>query len=111
MRTFLCAHTLTIRQIDVLALEALLHNACGEPQVAIASLRQALALAAPAEITRPFVDMGHEMAALLREATPKAGPQAGFAADVLAAFSENNAADVERRPSAHERWNNLCSNR
>ena len=87
MRTFLLRTNNTIRQIDVLALEALLHNACGEPQAAIAALRQALALAAPAEITRPFVDMGQEMAALLREAA-KDGPHSGFAADVLTAYPE-----------------------
>ena len=39
MRTFVWRTHNIIRQIDVLALEALLHHACGEPQAALAALR------------------------------------------------------------------------
>ena len=88
LRTYVWRTHIIVHQIDVLALEALLARAVGEPQAALGALRQALAQAAPAEIVRPFVDLGHEMATLLREAA-QGGAQADFAAAVLAAFPDS----------------------
>jgi LuxR family maltose regulon positive regulatory protein len=87
LRAFVWRTHIIVHQIDVLALEALLHHACKEPQAALTALEQALALAAPAEIVRPFVDLGQAMATLLREAA-QGGAQADYATTVLAAFPE-----------------------
>ena len=77
----------TIRLIDVLALEALLHATRGEHPAARGCLQQALALAEPGNIIRPFVDLGPDMAALLHEAA-KQTVTAGYARHVLAAFPD-----------------------
>jgi LuxR family maltose regulon positive regulatory protein len=95
LRTFVWRTHIVVHQIDVLALEALLHRAFGEPQAALAALEQALALAAPAEIVRPFVDLGQPMATLLREAA-QGGAQADFATTVLAAFPDGGEPGVAR---------------
>jgi hypothetical protein len=99
LRTFVWRTHNSVRQIDVLALEALLHHALGEPQAALAALEQALALAAPAEIVRPFVDLGEPMATLLREAAQD-GAQADFATTVLAAFPDGGDPGVARNSLA-----------
>ncbi len=79
-----------IRLIDALALEALLCVANGDQPAALAALQEALKLAEPGGILRPFVDLGPQMAALLREAARQ--PALGdFAGKVLAAFSGQGA--------------------
>ena len=85
----------TVRQIDVLAFEALVHRARRESQAALAAVQAALALAAPAEIVRPFVDLGPDMAALLYDAATQ-GPHADFAAHVLAYFAHGSVQGAAR---------------
>ncbi len=51
--------------IDVLAMEALLHDAQGEETVALEKLSESLTLAKPGGFIRNFVDMGPQMADLL----------------------------------------------
>lgn len=53
-------------QIDVQALQALLHDCLGEETAALESLTHALQLAEPGGFIRPFVDLGPPMADLLK---------------------------------------------
>jgi LuxR family maltose regulon positive regulatory protein len=85
----------TLRSIDVVALEALLHQAAGRPEAALEALRQALLRAEPAGVIRPFVDLGAEMGALLHEAA-KRGPAAAHATRVLAAFPHRGQQAIAR---------------
>jgi LuxR family maltose regulon positive regulatory protein len=82
-----------LRIIDVLALESLLHKARREPEAALVPLAQALALAEPERIMRPFLDLGAPMAALLHE-TAKRG--SAYAAQVLAAFPHAGVKTIAR---------------
>ena len=75
----------TIRLIEVLALEGLLHAARGERSNALSLLQQALALAEPGGLIRPFVDLGPDMAALLHEVA-KDTNGSDYARRLLAAF-------------------------
>lgn len=54
------------RLIEVLALQALAHEARGEPSTALAVLQRAIELAEPGGFVRTFVDCGPPMARLLR---------------------------------------------
>jgi LuxR family maltose regulon positive regulatory protein len=54
-------------QIDVLALQALLHNTQDVEKIALAKLRESLALAEPGGFIRNYVDMGPQMATLLSQ--------------------------------------------
>ncbi len=85
MHCFLVDTHNTLRIIDVLALQALLFDAQRQPQRAHDVLMQALALAAPCGIVRPFVDLGPAMAVLLH-AVAKHESEATYAAQLLAAF-------------------------
>jgi LuxR family maltose regulon positive regulatory protein len=96
---FLVATHNSLRLIDVLALEALLHKASGRAQAAQDTLRQALALAEPLGVVRPFVDLGVDMAALLHEAG-KQGPSAEYARQLLAAFPHGGQAALARSTAA-----------
>ena len=51
--------------IDVLALQALLSNARGDQDAALATLERAVSLAQPGDVLRVFVDLGPAMADLL----------------------------------------------
>ena len=53
--------------IEVLALEALLHDAQGAQAAALAALQQAVALAQPGGVIRVFADLGPKMGMLLRK--------------------------------------------
>ncbi len=75
----------TIRLIDVLALDSILHSAQCDRPAALALLKQAVALAEPAGIVRPFVDLGPDMAALLHEVA-KGANGSDYARRLLAAF-------------------------
>jgi LuxR family maltose regulon positive regulatory protein len=85
VRCFLEKTHNSLRMLDVLALEALLHQARGERAAALDVLRTALTLAEPQRIVRPFIDLGADMAALLHEAA-KGGAAADYAGRVLAAY-------------------------
>ena len=53
--------------IEALALEALLHDARRNRATALETLTQAVRLAGPGGLVRVFVDLGPNMAALLRQ--------------------------------------------
>src|SRR5579883_3339740 len=75
--------------IDIMALQSLLHQAQDEPQPALASLEQALTLAASEGYLRLFVDHGQPMRALLlrlREKLPKGHALRPYIEQLLAAF-------------------------
>ncbi|MCB0013521.1 MAG: hypothetical protein KDE34_16525, partial [Anaerolineales bacterium] len=84
------AMKLADRQLQVLILQSLAHQAAGESDVAAQTLGEALALAAPGGLLRLFVDEGPAMAALLRELV-RAGGGASFAQQLLATFGETVA--------------------
>ena len=71
--------------IDVLALQALLHDAQGDEQAALQTLEKALALAEPGYLVRVFVDMGPKMSSLLKRLARR-GIATDFIAQVLASF-------------------------
>jgi LuxR family maltose regulon positive regulatory protein len=73
--------------IEVLALQALLHDAQGDRPAALALLQQAVALAEPGGFIRLFVDLGPRLASLLAQLC-RAGAAAGYADQILPAFHE-----------------------
>ncbi|MCB0088607.1 MAG: hypothetical protein KDE54_11890, partial [Caldilineaceae bacterium] len=75
------------RRLQVLLLQALAQQAEDEDAQAMQTLGEALTLAAPGGLLRPFVDAGPPMASLLRQAV-KAGVAPLFAQPVLIAFGE-----------------------
>jgi LuxR family maltose regulon positive regulatory protein len=81
------ANDLADKRLQVLALQALAHQAAGESEPPVQMVGEALALAAPGGLLRLFVDEGPSMAALLREAV-KAGVAPVFAQQVLEAFGK-----------------------
>lgn len=77
--------------VDVLALRALLHDARGERDAALADLARAMTLAQPGGLVRVFADLGPKMAALIRalraaSAASGASVAPGFLDRVLAAY-------------------------
>ena len=102
VRRFVIETHNTVRLIDVLALEGLLHAASGERPAALSLLRQALALAEPGGIVRPFIDLGPDMAALLHDVA-KQSSGADYARRLLAVFPDQGyqgAARAALRTSA-----------
>ena len=80
--------TFSVRfQIDVLALRALALAAQDGTDAALATLRQAVALAQPGGFIRPFVDLGSPMRTLLLRLREH-GPAADSVRGILAAFPE-----------------------
>ena len=75
-------------QIDVLALQALLHDARSEGTVAIEKLTRALALSEPGGFIRLFVDLGPRMAELLKQLIRK-NIAVGYIGRILAAIKED----------------------
>jgi LuxR family maltose regulon positive regulatory protein len=75
-------------QVEVLALQALLHAMRGQEKAALEPLEQAVLLAEPGGLLRIFVDLGPAMAALLRQLAARApGDAAGKTiVAILAAF-------------------------
>jgi LuxR family maltose regulon positive regulatory protein len=82
-------------QLQVRVLQALAFDAAGDCDKAVELLGEALALAAPGGLLRPFVDEGPPMARLLYEALTR-GIAPGFVRQLLAAFP---AADAAPTPS------------
>jgi LuxR family maltose regulon positive regulatory protein len=76
-------------RLRVLILQSLAHQAAGESTAAVQTLGEALSLAAPGGLLRPFVEQGMPMAALLGEGV-KQGIFPAFAQQVLNAFRETN---------------------
>jgi LuxR family maltose regulon positive regulatory protein len=92
--------------IDVLAMKALLADALGQEASALEQLNEALTLAEPGELIRPFLDLGQPMSDLLiRTTRQKAHP--GYVEQILAGFGngeirlEQDASDGQgtSRPS------------
>jgi len=92
---FVTATHNTCFAIQVLALEALLHHAQGNGQKALAALGQAVTLAQPGGFLRAFVDLGPDMADLLRQLAAK-GAASGYVKHLLQTY----AAETPLRPAA-----------
>jgi LuxR family maltose regulon positive regulatory protein len=74
--------------IHVLALQALLHQTCGEIPTALEKLSAALSLSEPGGFIRPFVDLGPRMADLLKQLI-KQNIAVGYIKRIMDAFSED----------------------
>lgn len=83
----------TLREIEVLALQALLHDAGGQDEAALALLRDAIRLAEPGRVVRAFVDLGPRMAVLLGKLA-KADPAPGFVGQLLRAWPAAHVSDM-----------------
>ena len=89
--------------IEVLALQALAHQAHGDTSSALAPLERALCLAEPDGYVQIFVDEGMPMARLLREAASR-GVASNVARRLLAAFpSTEEARSAERKKLLSDR--------
>jgi LuxR family maltose regulon positive regulatory protein len=78
--------------IEVLALQALLHDVKGDRPIAIAALEKAVIMAEPGGFIRPFIDLGSKMAALfLRLAEQK--PVSEYIEKIIKAFRNENFAE------------------
>jgi LuxR family maltose regulon positive regulatory protein len=75
-------------QIDVLALQSLFYDSQGEGSAALESLAKALALAEPGGFIRPFVDLGPQMADLLKQLI-KQNVVVGYIGRIMAAFRDD----------------------
>ncbi len=80
--------------IEVLALEALLHAANDDEEAAFAALEESLTLAQPGGFVRLYVDLGPEMASLLRR-MPNREPYAAVRASILSVFADTEAPDPQ----------------
>ncbi len=88
-------------RIDALALQALLHDARGEHSVALEKLTAAINLAEPGGFIRLFVDLGPQMADLLKQLI-KQNVAVNYIGRILAAFKEDeHRAIVTRSTSDH----------
>jgi len=72
--------------IEILALQALVHQAQGNIPLALASLERALALAEPEGYVQIFVDEGLPMAELLGRMKDEGGRRKAYIHELLAAF-------------------------
>ena len=77
--------------IEILALQALAHQAQGDISVALAPLERALALAEPEGYFRIFVDEGPAMEALLTRMKDEIKGMKGYIHKLLAAFSDEES--------------------
>ena len=73
--------------IEVMALQALLHNAQGDEKAALSTLSDVLTLAEPGGFIRLFVDLGPGMASLLRRCISRKG-SVSYIGKILAAFRD-----------------------
>jgi len=87
-------------QIDLLALQALLHDSQENEPAALKSLTEALAIAEPGGFIRLFVDLGPQMADLLKR-LQKQNVAANYIAKLLAAFSPPCAPQRLAEPMTH----------
>jgi len=78
--------------IEILAVQALAHQAHGDTPSALASLERAVSLAEPEGYVRVFVDEGRAMAHLLQEAVSR-GVAPDGARRILAAFPSTGPGD------------------
>ena len=87
LHTFVTATHNTRVTIEVLALQALLHDAQGNEPAALTHLQQALLLAEPGGFIRLFVDLGSKLASLLKR-LPQVGVNPKYVGQVLGAFED-----------------------
>ena len=74
---------------NVLALQAMRYDTLGERPVALEKLAKALDLAEPGGFIRLFVDLGPQMADLLKQLLNKKNVAVDYIKQILAAFSED----------------------
>jgi LuxR family maltose regulon positive regulatory protein len=91
LRQFVESTHSTLGQIEVLALQALLHDARGEQEAALQRLGEAVDLARPGGLIRLFVDLGPRMANLLTQLRER-GRAADYTGQILAAYLESGPA-------------------
>ncbi len=85
--------------IDVLATEALLHDASGDEPAAVETLERALYLALPGGLVRVFADLGPRLAKLLhRSKLDEEGLR--YVGEILAAFRGGGTDDMKQPASA-----------
>jgi LuxR family transcriptional regulator, maltose regulon positive regulatory protein len=82
-------------KIEVMALEALLHAANKDEEAALAILEESLALAQPGGFIRLYVDLGPEMAVLLRRFLNRES-FAAYVASILSAFASAQLDQLSR---------------
>ena len=75
-------------QIDLMALQALLHDSQNNQPAALKTLTEALAVAEPSCFIRLFVDLGPQMADLLKQLVRK-NVAVSYIGQILAAFKED----------------------
>lgn len=80
-------------QIEVLALQALLYDSRGEGSAALKRLAKALGLAEPGGFIRLFIDLGPQMADLLKRLI-KQNVAVSYGGKILAAFREDQLMKV-----------------
>jgi LuxR family maltose regulon positive regulatory protein len=85
LTVFFQSINVTCTLIDVLALQALLHNAQGDEPAALQKLAQSLALGEPGGFIRKFVDLGAPMHNLLIRLKRQEGTS-DYVNQILAAF-------------------------
>jgi LuxR family maltose regulon positive regulatory protein len=89
----------TGRAIEIRALQALAHQACGDAEQALATLEQALSLAEPGGYVRTFVDEGAPMAELLRSfRVRRCAVSAGYVDTLLDTFGPTSEIEAVPEP-------------
>jgi LuxR family maltose regulon positive regulatory protein len=83
--------------IEVLALQALLHDTQGDERAALALLQQAVALAERGGFVRLFVDLGPRLASLFTRLR-QLGAAPGYVGRILQAFGEVTPAALPKKP-------------
>jgi LuxR family maltose regulon positive regulatory protein len=90
------------RLVEILALQALVHQVQGDADQALAVLEKSLSLAEPQGYVRLFVDEGPQMAKLLRQAVSR-GIARGYARKLLAVLLESEPLSLPDTPSLVEK--------
>jgi LuxR family maltose regulon positive regulatory protein len=84
-------------QIDLLALQALLHDSQNNGPAALKALAEALAIAEPSRFIRLFVDLGPRMADLLKQLIKK-NVAVEYGKRILDAFKEDDLSAIKTDP-------------
>jgi len=98
--------------IEILALQAVAHQMCGNPAAALATLERALILAEPEDFVRMFIDLGEPIEKLLRqwtetrsrEAADLPHPIAPYVYRLITVFAqvENATAATRKEPRSEQ---------
>jgi LuxR family maltose regulon positive regulatory protein len=84
-------------QIDVLAMQALLHDARGDEPAAMSALERAITLAEPGGLIRPFLDLGPKMFDLLNRLA-KQNISVKYVGQILTAFRKERTGPGRTSP-------------